>query len=142
MGPHTFHEAAQRQGMRETRMVAALVWLAERVVAAPDPSPSQAAWDTFAQYGVLGVAVLLLGWFVFRILNQLWARSAQELSREVARGDRLEGENRALNLAMQDKAIPALLSASIAITQCTELIRELQRDHSRLRRTDRDGDTR
>lgn len=121
-----------------------LAWLAQWVTAEPDQSPSKVAWDTFAQYGVLGVAVLLLGWFVFRILNQLWARSALELAREVARADRMEAENRVLNLAMQDKAIPALLAASVAITECTELIRALQRDrdYSRQRRTDRDGDPR
>lgn len=112
---------------------------------AVDPAtPSSPAWDTFAQYSVLGVAVLGFGLLLYRIFTQLWTRSGDELAREVARGDRLEGENRALNLAMQDKAIPALMAASVAITQCTELIRELQRDrdYSRRPRTDRDGDTR
>jgi hypothetical protein len=101
------------------------VWLA----VAPTPASSP-AWNTFAQYGVLGVAVLGLGLLLYRIFNQLWTRSGDELQREVARGDRLEAENRALNLAMQDKAIPALLAASVAITGATELIRELQRDRA------------
>jgi len=100
------------------------------------------AWDTFAQYSVLGIAVLGFGLLLYRIFMQLWARSGVELAREVARGDRLESENRVLNLAMQDKAIPALMAAGVAITQCTELIRELQRDrdYSRQRRIDRDGE--
>lgn len=104
-------------------------------------NPKPPGWDTFAQYSVLGVAVLGLGFLFYRIFNQLWTRSGQELEREVARGDRLEGENRALNMAMQDKAIPALLAAANAITECTELLRELQRERDyALRR--RDGEAR
>jgi hypothetical protein len=84
-------------------------------------------WETFAQYSVLGVAVLLFGWLLYKILAMLLERSTAELAREVARGDRLEGENRALNNAMQDKAIPALLAAANALTEVTELLRDLQR---------------
>lgn len=103
--------------------------------------PPAAAWDTFAQYGVLGVAVAVLGWVLYKILNQLWQRSANELAREVARGDRLESENRELNSGMQDKAIPALLAAANALTEVTGLLRDLQRDRDyALRR--RDGDVR
>lgn len=116
-------------------------WLADWFAADQSKPP---AWDTFAQYSVLGVAVLGFGLLLYRIFMQLWARSGAELAREVARADRLEGENRTLNLAMQDKAIPALLAASVAITQCTEMVRDLQRDRdfSRQRRSDRDGDAR
>ena len=116
-------------------------WLAQLVTAEEATKPP--AWDALAQYSVLGAAVLGFGWLLYKIFNQLWARSAEELAREVARGDRLEAENRALNLAMQDKAIPALLAASVAIGQCTELVRDLQRDRDySLRRPHRDGDGR
>lgn len=118
-----------------------LAWLAELLAVEPTQKPL--GWDTFAQYSVLGIAVLAFGWVLFKILNQLMARSADELAREVARGDRLEGENRGLNAAMQDKAIPALLAAANAITECTELIRDLQRERERDReqppRQRRDG---
>lgn len=91
-------------------------------------------WDTFAQYSVLGLAVLGFGILLYRIFMQLWQRSGDELTREVARGDRLEAENRTLNAAMQDKAIPALLAAANAITECVDLVRELQRELERFRR--------
>jgi hypothetical protein len=96
---------------------------------APTATPG---WDTFAQYGVLGVAVLALGWFVHKVLNQMWARNAEELAREVARGDRLENELRQQNAAIQDKVMPTLFAAANAMTECTEIIREQQheRDHS------------
>jgi len=104
-------------------------------------------WDTFAQYSVLGLAVLGFGFLFYRIFMQLWARSSVELTREVARADRLEADNRELNLASQDKAIPALFAAANALTECTSLLRELQRERERerenaLRRRERDGDSR
>lgn len=111
--------------------------VAWRWLAAED-SPSKPAWDTFAQYGVLGVAVVALAWFVHKLLSQMWDRNAAELAREVARADRLEAENRGLNLAMQDKAVPTLLAAANALTECTELLRELQRDRERERERERD----
>jgi hypothetical protein len=111
---------------------------------AADPAgsaPPAAAWDTFGSYGALGIAVMALGWLVYRILNQLWTRSGEELAREVARGDRLEGEGRALNTTMRDQAIPALLAAANALTEATALLRELQREREyALRR--KDGDNR
>lgn len=100
-------------------------------------------WDTFAQYSVLGLAVLGFGVLFYRIFMQMWARGTAELAREVARGDRLEAENKELNLAMQDKAMPALFAAANALTECTGLLRELQRERDyALRRRDRDGDAR
>lgn len=101
-------------------------WIVQWLAAEPAGPAGTPAWDTFAQYSVLGVAVLVLGWIVFRILAQLWTRSAEELAREVARADRQETENRALNLVMQDKVIPALLAAATAMTECTELLRDQQ----------------
>ena len=113
------------------------------LVAAEDKVPTP-AWDSFAQYSVLGLAVLGFGFLLYRIFNQLWVRSGQELDREVARADRLEAENRAERIIIQEKAIPALMAASRALMECTEMIRELQRDrdYTRRLRTDRDGDPR
>jgi hypothetical protein len=109
---------------------------------AADPA-APPGWDTFAQYSVIGVAVLGLALLFYRIFMQLWVRSSTELAREVTRADRLEAENRALNLAMQDKALPALMAAATALTQCTELLRDLQRERDNaLRRRERDGDPR
>ncbi len=85
-------------------------------------------WDTFAQYSVLGIAVFAFGWVLFKILSQLLTRSGEELAREVARGDRLEAENRAMHADVQEKAIPALLAAANALSDVTELLREQQRD--------------
>lgn len=103
-------------------------------VEAPASAPP---WDAFAQYSVLGATVIALAWFAARLVNQMWAREKEILAREVARGDRLEEENRALNLAMQDKAIPTLLAAANAISGCTELIRDQQqRERDALRRRD------
>jgi hypothetical protein len=112
-------------------------WLA----ADPSGTPPSEAWNTFGSYGVLGVAVLAMGWLVYRILNQLWARSGAELAREVARGDRLEAEGRALNTTMRDQAIPALLAAADALTKATALLREQQREREYALRH-KDGDNR
>lgn len=117
-----------------------LAWLAQ-LLAAETTTPKPLGWDTFAQYSVLGLAVLAFGWLLYKILNMLLTRSGEELTREIARADRLEAENRALNAANVDKAIPALFAAATAITECTDLIRELQRrerDYAR-RREDGDG---
>lgn len=107
--------------------------------AAEDVKPP--GWDTFAQYSVLGLAVLGFGILFYKVFMQLWARSTAELAREVARADRLEAENKALNLVIQDKAMPTLFAAAEALTKCTEMLQEQQRDREyALRRRDRDGD--
>jgi len=72
---------------------------------------------TLTQYGVLGVLAVIL--IVF-------ARLAYR--RETERADRLEAELRAQNMAIQDKAIPALLAATAAMSEVTELLRDMQRD--------------
>lgn len=107
--------------------------------AAEDAKPP--GWDTFAQYSVLGLGVLGFGFVLYKVFMQLLARSAAELEREVARGDRLEAENKVLNTAMQDKAIPALLAMTTVLTKCTELLQEQQREREyAARRRDRDGE--
>jgi hypothetical protein len=122
-------------------MTEVVAWLASMVAAAEEGAKNPPAWDTFAQYSVLGVAVLAFGWVLFKILNLLLTRSSEELSREVARGDRMEAENRELNNAMQDKAIPALFAAANALTEVTELLRDQQRerDYEIRRRTTGEG---
>lgn len=121
-------------------MAEAWAWLSD-VLAVEDVTKTTPAWDTFAQYSVLGIAVLAFGWVLYKILNQLLTRSSEELAREVARGDRFEAENRALNAAAQDKVIPALVAAAHALTEVTELLRDQQRerDYETRRRT---GDSR
>lgn len=69
------------------------------------------------QYGVLGVFAVLLVWFAKFMI-----------SRETARADRLEQEVLRLNNTIQDKVIPALLSATGAVEQSTEMFRDLQRE--------------
>lgn len=73
--------------------------------------------NIFAQYGVLGVAVFALGWF---------AKGAY--ANAVARGDRLEEDNRRLNQAIQDRVIPALTESTLAAQEATRVLRE-ERDH-------------
>lgn len=110
-----------------------VIGLGPVLLALAEEVPAKPSWDTFAQYGVLGVAVVVLGWFGHKVLTQMWARNAEELAREVARGDRLENEVRVQNAVMQDKAIPALHAAATAMTECTELLREQQRERDRER---------
>jgi hypothetical protein len=97
----------------------------------------------FVQYGAIGAGVVGFAVVAWKMLGRDTARSDAALAREVERADRLEDENRTLNAAMQDKAIPALLAAANAISECTALIRDIQRDRERdYARLRRDGDTR
>lgn len=110
------------------------------VVLAADESAALPGWSSLAQLGLAGLVIAALGTFAL----QAWKR-------ETARGDALytenqtlHRENRDLQMSMQDKAIPALVTAVAAITQCTELMRELQHDREREREYQRrrDGDPR
>jgi hypothetical protein len=69
------------------------------------------------QYGVLGVFAILLVWFAKFMIN-----------RETARADRLEAEVVRLNNTIQEKVIPALMSATGAVEESTEMLRDMQRD--------------
>lgn len=89
-------------------VVLAAIWAA-------DAGPADLA--ALTQYGVLGVLAAIL--IVF-------ARLAYK--RETDRADRLEAELNRLNTSIQEKAIPALLAAATAIEECTELLRDQQRD--------------
>lgn len=78
---------------------------------------SEPNYAVLGQYGVLGVFAVLLIWFARFMIN-----------RETARADRLEQEVLRLNNIIQDKVIPALLSATGAVEQSTEMFRDLQRE--------------
>jgi hypothetical protein len=96
------------------------------------PFAAEAGTDLTAltQYGVLGVLAIVLIAFARLAYN-----------REVARADRLEAELRAQNAAIQDKAIPALLAAADAMSEVTELLRDMQRERRlELVRSRQDGD--
>lgn len=71
--------------------------------------------DTFAQYGVLGVAVLALAIF-----------ARQAYVRERDRSDKLEAEVIRLNGVIIDKHAPALESALSAIREVTTLLEEIR----------------
>ncbi len=111
---------------------AALWWW---VAAAVDTPP--AAWTQLGQYGVLGIAVMVLGWVVMRLWRWGTERSERALERETARADRLEREKNDQTQIMQDRVLPTVLAAVEAIKECTELLRDQrdrERDYARRRR--------
>lgn len=108
------------------------VWGDPRVLLG-DVAPPGVDLSMFAQYGVLGVFVIIL--IVF-------ARTSYK--REIDRADRLESEVRQLHELRQtdyEKTAAALAAASEAIRQSAELINDLRRedvvrrDDDRRRRT-------
>lgn len=76
--------------------------------------------DALLQYGALGVIAAAL--FAF-------ARTAYR--REVDRADRLEAELARLNGLLQERHIPALLSANQALHDATDALRDVQRRERR-----------
>jgi hypothetical protein len=97
--------------------------------------------NDLAKYGPLGILCLALLWFAWWVVRSDRTRAetfAQESwKREIERADRLETENRRLNEYIQDRAIPALLAGTAAVTEATELLRDERRGR---RRRDGDGD--
>jgi hypothetical protein len=87
------------------------------VVAAAAEESGGPNYAVLGQYGVLGVFAVLLVWFAKFMI-----------ARETARADRLEAEVVRLNNIMLEKVIPALMSATGAVEESTELLRDLQRD--------------
>lgn len=73
--------------------------------------------DILLQYGPLGVFALLLTWFAKSAIQ----RERDTTQRERDRGDRLEAELNRVNMMVLDKAIPALMSASRATEEHSEL---------------------
>ncbi len=92
------------------------VLLAQLLLAAEDGG-SGSDLAVLGQYGVLGVFAVLLIWFAKFMIG-----------RETARADRLEAEVLRLNTTIQEKVIPALMSATGAVEESTEMLRDLQRD--------------
>jgi hypothetical protein len=82
-----------------------------------EASGEEPNYAVLGQYGVLGVFAVLLVWFAKLMIG-----------RETARADRLEAEVVRLNNTIQEKVIPALMSATGAVEESTEMIRDLQRD--------------
>lgn len=67
------------------------------------------------QYGILGI---------FAILLIVFSRSL--LKREQDRGDAVAAENIRLNTVMQEKIIPALTAATLAITSAQNILQNIQ----------------
>lgn len=89
------------------------------------------AQDLLTTWGPLGIFAGILVVFARTVFARTDERAEAAWKREVERADRLEAEVTRLNGSIQDKAIPALLAAANAITECTELLRDLQRDRRR-----------
>lgn len=111
----------------ENALLLAALYLAEEAATIP------AGWGDLAQYGLAGMVIAALAWFALGA----WRR-------ETLRGDQLAEENRQVHLDVQEKAIPALLAAAQAMTEVTELLRDLQREQRdrEIARMRRDGDPR
>lgn len=89
---------------------------------AADPTASDGVFNTFVQYGAVGLMALFGVWF---------ARGAYQ--REVTRGERLEDENRRLNTLIVDRVIPALTAASTAAEEAGKLLNAMQREREVMR---------
>lgn len=88
-------------------------------------------WDVFAQYGLLGAALFAMGFLLFKVWNRQTAREDRNEAASKERIDRLEVEKAELHLAIRESVIPAVLSATHAITECTTLLGQLQRERER-----------
>jgi hypothetical protein len=90
---------------------------------------------TAAQYGILGVllAALVSGRFVI---------PRYVLDRERERADRMEQENVRLNALIQEKTIPAIVDASVAVRDSTLLVHDMKRERELQREIDRREDRR
>jgi len=100
----------------------ATFWLAPTLAWLANTDPESISITTFAQYGVLGVVAALLIWF---------AKGAHQRERD--RADRMEEENKRLNALILDRVIPALISATRAAEESTELLNAVQRERESMR---------
>lgn len=80
--------------------------------------------DVLAQYGALGVMVIAAG----AIIRVLFQREIAAHDREKQRADRMEAEVSRLNAVIQDKMLPILHEATVAIS---EALHEEQRKDRR-----------
>jgi len=71
------------------------------------------AADQLPQYGVLGLACLVLGWF-----------SWSGVRRERLRADAAETDRTAMNTAMRDQVVPALIRSTDTTARATEVLAE------------------
>ena len=78
----------------------------------------------FAQYGVLGIMLLVFVLFAKGAYQRECDRSAAERER----ADRMELENKRLNELILDRVVPVLTSAAAAAQESTELLNAMQRE--------------
>lgn len=71
--------------------------------------------NKLTEYGVLGILVALLFWFGFK-----------QVQREQKRSDDLQAENLRLNQTIQDKVIPALVSATQALQGSAAILQQIK----------------
>lgn len=84
-------------------------------LAAP-AAPLDGIYGLVLQYGVLGVAAIVLCIVAKRLIE-----------REQARSDRLEADVRRLNELMVDQIVPALTKSNDAVVNAQRLIEEIRR---------------
>lgn len=82
----------------------------------------EAAWQVLLQYGALGV--MAAGLIVYA--RTAYKREVDAYKREAARADRLEAEVSRLNELIQERHIPALLSATQAVETANRTLSILQ----------------
>lgn len=70
---------------------------------------TSASWTLFAQYGVLGIGVLVLGKFAYDAFNH-----------ERERADRLEGLNQELYKHISEEVVPLTTRAVIALERLAD----------------------
>ncbi len=86
------------------------------MLTAPETASTGSILGIILQYGILGVAAIVL-FFVSRRLYE----------REQARADRLEADVRRLNELMVEQMVPALTRSTEAVANAQRLIEEIQR---------------
>lgn len=82
--------------------------------ASPGSEVATSASSTLLQYGVLGLAVLVLGWL-----------SWTAIQRERRRADDLDARLQALHESVRTEVVPAVTRATEALVRIAELLPEL-----------------
>ncbi len=86
------------------------------MIAAPETAATGSILGIVLQYGILGIAALVL-FFVSRRLYE----------REQARADRLEADVRRLNELMVEQMVPALTRSTEAVANAQRVMDEIRR---------------
>jgi hypothetical protein len=76
------------------------------------------AWDGLAQYGAIGIFVLVLGLAV----RVLYNRAVEDLTYHRTRADRLEEELRALNTTIRNEYLATISKATEAISDAVAVL--------------------